>query len=93
MHNCNNASCCNNQNKQYKEFVPYEEYSIGDFFKIKNEIFKVVEFKNNSERCLECDLDTFEYHYYCDTGKCSNSERWARDIVEFILYDTLEENE
>lgn len=85
---CNEDNSCK-QEEQYEEFVPDKEYPVGSFFKIGSEVFKVVTYNENYLRCESCDLSSEEYTYHCDVSRCSSYER--NIVVEFILYDTLED--
>lgn len=83
----NNCSKCSN-NEEYQEFVPDKEYSVGEFFKIDKEVFKVVE--DGRYPCESCD---FSRKSVCEGMICSDCQRSNEDSVQFILYDTLEDNE
>ena len=64
----------------YEEFVPLKEYPVGGFFKIGNEVFKVV---TGDGTCKNC-------HFSADDGGC-RCFGFACDGVNAILYDTLED--
>lgn len=85
---CNNCSKCSN-NEEYQEFVPDKEYSVGEFFKIDKEVFKVV--GDVEDDCVSCEFLT--NNFFCNNSVCGFSERMDQTSVQFILYDALEENE
>jgi hypothetical protein len=64
---------------EYEEFVPRKEYPVGGFFKIGNDVFKVV---TGEYVCTNC-----EFYNGCD-NKCRD---FSCDGVNAILYDTLED--
>jgi hypothetical protein len=63
----------------YEELVPRKEYPVGGFFKIGNDVFKVVTGESNCENC--------EFHTESDLRHCRDFECVG---VNAILYDTLE---
>ena len=83
--NCSNTSC-HEQQEEYEEYIPNKEYPIGGFFKIGNEVFKVV---RGNGSCDNCEFITSKCpkEVRCSTMRRTNSEAC------FILYDTLEDNE
>lgn len=84
---CNNCNCCNKE-EQYEEFVPNKEYSIGGFFKIGKEVFKVVQDKQLDPDCPNCDIED-----RCYVFACTKWDRKDRAEVYFILYDTLDDDD
>ena len=72
-----------------EEFVPYDQkkYTVGDFFKIGKEVYKVVDDSASlhyvvagiSKLCQACD--------FYDTPNCS---RFSCDDKNAVLVDTLE---
>lgn len=83
---CNNCNECN-CNEQYEEFDADKEYQVGEFFRVYDEVFKVV--NGGKEDCPNCDLP---YSIRCEP-KCTMYERKDVLDVEYILYDTLNSNE
>lgn len=80
---CNNC-CCNPSKDNYEtiqEFKhnDYNEFEIGEFFKISSNIFKVV--FNKWSSCNYCDNKNERYF------KCTDVECHYKN---FILYDTLD---
>lgn len=93
-----NASCCNccntnsNTEDTYEDFVPYKEYHVGAFFKVGNEVFKVVVDNYDSvDDCLNCDFTSLYNGAACSVGRCCGIERKDGLSCSFILYDTLED--
>ena len=85
--NCSNTSC-HEQQEEYEEYIPDKEYPIGGFFKIGNEVFKVV--RDEYAKCGLCEFSTSK----CPKEiRCSVMRRTSTSEVCFILYDTLEDNE
>lgn len=64
----------------YEEFVHRKEYPVGGFFKIGNEVFKVVTGESTCENC--------EFLTESDPCHCRD---FACDGVNAVLYDTLED--
>jgi hypothetical protein len=64
---------------EYEEFVPEKKYPVGGFFKIKNEVFKIV---SGVGTCENCEFSV--------KGRCINSD-FKCSGVNAILYDTLED--
>jgi len=66
----------------YEEFIPQKDYPVGGFFKIGNEVFKVV--TGDGETCTSCEFE----HY--NRGYCGD---FACDIgnVTAILYDVVDQ--
>lgn len=96
-----NASCCNccntnsNTEDTYEDFVPYKEYHVGAFFKVGNEVFKVVVNNNYDyiDSCYFCDLEHDRYIRICEQSLCSKHDRLDGLPCSLILYDTLDETE
>ena len=65
---------------EYEEGVPHKKYPVGGFFKIGNEVFKVV---SGDGTCKNC-------HFSADDGGC-RCFGFACDGVNAVLYDTLED--
>lgn len=94
---CNNCSCDNTENSyedseyipDYQEFVPDKEYAVGEFFKIGNEVFKVI-LGNDNKDCKNCEFDIY-LEECCGIFKCNKCVRQDNQIVVVILYDTLED--
>ena len=90
---CNNCQCKSN-NEEIEDFDEDKEYSVGEFFKMGNEVFKVIEGTDSlylhSRDCMICDLP---YEIIKCRFRCSRYERKDRIGVTAILYDTIEENE
>lgn len=86
---CNSGNCYKHEDEtEYQEFIPNKEYAVGEFFKIHKKVFKVIE--DSTHPCEDCD---FYVESICEDMICSVQQRTNEDSVQFILYDTLEENE
>lgn len=86
---CNNCcSCgCNADNTpKVQEFVPRKEYTVGECFKINNEVFKVIR-DINWGACPTCDFHKTDN---CSDFNCLGTIRTDRTQVQAILYDTEE---
>lgn len=81
--NCNACGCETEGVQDVLQFVPGKEYSVGEFFKYGNGIYKVVESGCN-HNCPLCDLKL------CDEFVCSYYERSDYINIEAILYDSEE---
>ena len=86
---CENCGACTYSNEEYQEFIPYKEYAIGEFFKVGNKVFKVIE-ESKDYPCEDCDLGD---SMWCHHVACTAQGRDDLTEVAFILYDTLEYNE
>ena len=96
---CNSCSCNNTENSyedsedipEYKEFIPNKEYAVGEFFKINNEVFKVIDtLKLPHNSCVYCDFNAMEVEY-CNGFKCDGYPVISDFNIAAILYDTLED--
>ena len=91
--NCNcNESCDNKDKIEYQEFIPNKEYPVGGFFKIGNEVFKVIK-TDEDFGCSYCEFYSEEYDVQCRGSICADVFRTDKTPVAFILYDTLEDDE
>lgn len=91
---CNCNCKCSNTEDTYEEFVPYKEYHVGAFFKVGNEVFKVVVDNYDSmDSCHVCDLEHDRCIRICDQSLCSRNDRLDGLSCSLILYDTLDETE
>lgn len=85
--NCNYNESCDNKDKiEYQEFIPNKEYPVGGFFKIGNEVFKVIK-TDKDFGCSYCEFYPEEYDLQCGRSICMGV---GITDVAFILYDTLE---
>jgi hypothetical protein len=75
------AAVMNTDIMEYEEFVPRKEYPVGGFFKIGNEVFKVVAV-TCSEPCKNCEFNNRGTDNMCRDFRCV----WKNAI----LYDTLD---
>lgn len=84
---CNNCSGCGKEDDhEYQGFVPETYYTVGEFFKIDEKVFKVVS-KFTAPSCEYCDFNNASFTYHCNTYPCFTTQ------TTVILYDTLEEDE
>lgn len=76
-----------NNKKNTKSTFQTKSTPIGGFFKIGNEVFKVV--RDEYGACSICEFSTSK----CPSQiRCSIMRRTNSEVC-FILYDTLEDNE
>lgn len=74
---------------EYQEFIYHKDYSIGEYFKIGKEIFKVITDMNDC--CENCEFNTGILAEYCKKFLCAEYGRADMNNVCVILYDTLED--
>ena len=82
--NCNNCSCETEDVREIQQFVPYKEYTVGEFFKYGKDVYKVVN-GSSDDACPMCDLRLCSSYI-----KCTRYERSDEDNIEVILYDSEE---
>lgn len=78
-----------NDTPEYQEFIYHEDYSVGEYFKIGKEIFKVT--TDIGDSCKNCEFNSGILLEYCEKLLCSEYGRSDRNNVCVILYDTLED--
>ncbi len=83
--NCNSCDCEQKDVPDVQEFVLDKEYTIGEFFKFGERVYKVVTASKDCN-CPLCDLGM------CEILKCTACERSDGREIEAILYDSEERN-